>query len=69
MSSPDGPAPLGGCHQVVRASDLDALAQRLGDDLGAPRDAVQPGQRIATLRESAGVGVPVAFMSPAPNTR
>ena len=42
---------------------------RLGDDLGAPRDAVQPGRRIATVRESAGLGVPVAFMSPAPNTR
>ena len=50
-------------------SDLDALAERLGDDLGTPRDAVQSGRRIATLRESAGLGVPVAFMTPAPNTR
>ncbi len=64
---PDGPARFWGL--VVVVSDVDALAERLGDDLGAPRDAVQPGRRIATLRESAGLGVPVAFMSPAPNTR
>ena len=54
---------------VVIVSDLDALAERLGDDLGAPRDAVQPGRRIATVRESAELGVPVAFMSPARNKR
>ena len=54
---------------VVIVSDLDALAERLGDDLGAPRDAVQPGRRIATVRESAELGVPVAFMSPARNRR
>ena len=44
-------------------ADLDALATRLGDDLGAPRDAVQPGRRIATVRESAGLGLPLAFMT------
>jgi hypothetical protein len=46
------------------ADDLDALAHRLGDRLGAIRDAVQPGRRIATLRREAGSSVPVAFMSP-----
>lgn len=45
-------------------SDLDALAERLGDRLGAVKDAVQPGRRIATLRPEAGVGVPLAFMTP-----
>jgi hypothetical protein len=64
---PDGPARFWGL--VVVVSDIEALAERLGDDLGAPRGAVQPGRRIATLRASAGLGVPVAFMSPAPNTR
>jgi hypothetical protein len=64
---PAGPARFWGLLVVV--SDLDALAERLGGDLGAPRDAVQPGRRIATLRESAGLGVPVAFMSPELNTR
>ena len=46
------------------AEDLDALAERLGDLLGAPKDAVQPGRRIATLRREAGLGQPVAFISP-----
>lgn len=49
---------------VVIVEDLDALAVRLGDRLGGVRDAVQPGRRIATLRESAGLGPTVAFMSP-----
>jgi hypothetical protein len=64
---PAGPARFWGL--VVVVSDLDAPAERLGDDLGAPRDAVQPGRRIATLRESAGLGVPVAFMTPDPQRR
>jgi hypothetical protein len=50
----------------VVVADLDALASRLGDLLGAIRDAVQPGRRIATLRETAGLGQAVAFMSPEP---
>jgi hypothetical protein len=48
---------------TVVVEDLDALAAHLGDDLGEIRDAVQPGRRIATLRASAGCGVPMAFMS------
>jgi hypothetical protein len=44
--------------------DLDAAAERLGDRLGRIKDAVQPGRRIATLRREAGVGVPVALMTP-----
>jgi Glyoxalase/Bleomycin resistance protein/Dioxygenase superfamily len=44
--------------------DLDATAAMLGERLGAVKDAVQPGRRIATLRREAGVGVPLAFMSP-----
>jgi hypothetical protein len=44
--------------------DLDAAAERLGDDLGAIRDAVQPGRRIATVRRRAGLGVPLALMTP-----
>ena len=42
---------------------LDATAALLGDRLSDPRDAVQPGRRIATLRRTAGVGVRMAFMS------
>jgi hypothetical protein len=46
--------------------DLDATAEALGDQLGEPRDAVQPGRRIATLRREAGSSVPIAFMTPRP---
>jgi hypothetical protein len=49
---------------VVIVADLDALAARLGDQLGAIKPAVQPGRQIATLRRSAGLGEAVAFMSP-----
>ena len=49
---------------TLTVADLDALAERLGDLLGAPKDAVQPGRRIATLRREAGLGQPVAFMTP-----
>lgn len=46
------------------AEDLDALKADLGDLLGEPKDAVQPGRRIATLSREAGVGMPLAFMTP-----
>jgi hypothetical protein len=59
-----GPARFWGL--VVVVEDLEALADRLGGRLGSIRDAVQPGRRIATLRESAGLGEAVAFMSAEP---
>jgi hypothetical protein len=49
---------------VVIVSDLDALAERLGDLLRGIRPAVQPGRRIAPLRSKAGLGPAVAFMDP-----
>jgi hypothetical protein len=54
---------------VASVADIDALAadisSRLGDDvLSKPKPAVQPGRTIATVRASAGLGVPFAFMSP-----
>lgn len=51
---------------VVIVVSLDELAERLGEHLGEIRAAVQPGRRIATLRESAGLSPAVAFMSPEP---
>ena len=48
---------------TIVVEDLDAVAQRLGEDIGSIRDAVQSGRRIATLRPSAGLAVPLAFMS------
>jgi len=61
---PDGPARLWGLAFAV--DDLGRTARALGDLLGTPRDAVQPGRRIATLRPEAGLGPAIAFMSPGP---
>lgn len=51
---------------TVTAADLGEAARVLGDRLGQIHDAVQPGRRIASVRESAGLSVPLAFMSRAP---
>ena len=58
----DGPARLWGLAFLV--DDLDVTASALGDLLGAPRDAVQTGRKIATLRPEAGLGPAIAFMTP-----
>jgi hypothetical protein len=58
-----GPARFWGITFAV--TDLDACADLLGERLGSIRDAVQPGRRIATVRESAGLGLPVALISAA----
>lgn len=52
---------LWGLAMVVR--DLGACA---GPLLGSARDAVQPGRRIATVREAAGLSCAVALMTPRP---
>ena len=44
--------------------DLDALAERFGEVINGPRNAVQPGRQIATLRREAGLAIPIAFMTP-----
>ena len=49
---------------TVIVEDIDALAVRLGEQLGEVKPAVQPGRRIATLRPSAGLSTAVAFMDP-----
>ena len=59
--APGAPAAFWGLVFVV--ADLDAAGAEFGDLLGAPRDAVQPGQRIATVRREAGLGLPVALIS------
>jgi catechol 2,3-dioxygenase-like lactoylglutathione lyase family enzyme len=60
--NPDGPARLWGISFLVE--DLDRTVSTFGNLLGAPRDAVQPGRRIATLRPEAGLGPAIAFMTP-----
>ena len=49
---------------ALLAPDLDATVAGLGDRVGEARDAIQPGRRIATLRRSAGLAVPVALITP-----
>lgn len=52
---------------AITVADLDAAATALGDHLGAAKDAVQEGRRIATLRHRAvGMSVATALMSPEP---
>jgi hypothetical protein len=49
---------------VINVADLDHAVEMIGSDLiGAAKDAVQPGRRIATLRSEAGLGTAVALMS------
>jgi len=48
------------------APDLEATVASLEDRVSEVRDAVQPGRRIATLRRSAGLSVPVALITPRP---
>ncbi len=46
------------------APDLEGTVASLGDRVSEIRDAVQPGRRIATLRRSAGLSLPVALITP-----
>ena len=59
---PPGPARFWGL--VVVVADLVAAQARLAPYVGEIRDAVQPGRRIATLSEGAGLSPRVAFMDP-----
>jgi hypothetical protein len=52
---------------AITVADLDAAARQLGDHIGAVKDAVQDGRRIATLRHrDLGMSVATALMSPEP---
>ena len=59
-----GPARFYGI--AITVEDLDAAVERAGDRIGRPKPAVQRGRSIATFRKEAGLGVPVALMSPSP---
>ncbi len=50
---------------VLTVNNLDDVVAHVGPDvIGPPRDAVQPGRRIATIRSGVGLGVPVALITP-----
>ncbi len=51
------------------APDLDATVAELGDRVSEIRPAVQPGRRIASLRRSAGLSLPVALITPKPASK
>ena len=59
---PAGPASFWGLVLIV--DDLDAACDLIGPKrISAPKDAVQPGRRIATIRADVGLGLPVALMT------
>ncbi len=59
---PEGPAEFWGLVLIVE--DLDAACDLIGEDrISPPKDAVQPGRRIATVRSEVGLGLPVALMT------
>jgi hypothetical protein len=60
---PDGAGPSRLWGITVNVTDLETCAVLLGERLGTAREAVQPGRRIATLRQEAGLSVPLAFMT------
>jgi hypothetical protein len=60
----DDPVRLWGI--TFTTADIDAASALLGEKLGRVKDAVQPGRRIATVRKEAGLGLPVALISPKP---
>jgi hypothetical protein len=56
--------PAGFFGLAVNVADLDATKTLLGERLGEPKEAVQPGRRIATLRsKDLGLTTAIAFMS------
>ena len=59
----DRDAPAGFYGLAFGVEDLGVAARRLGPLLGEPRDAVQPGRRIATVRREARLGLPVALIT------
>jgi hypothetical protein len=63
----DRPARLWGLALTVE--DLDRTVELLAGQVGGARPAVQPGRRIATVRRSAGLSVPLALMSLAARPR
>ena len=48
---------------ALLVSDLERTVEALGEHGGEIREAVQPGRRIATVRRSAGMAIPLALMS------
>lgn len=52
---------------ALLSADLERTVDAFGEHAGDPRDAVQPGRRIVTVRRSSGLAVPLAVMSARPS--
>lgn len=62
---PTSPGALSFFGLALWSDDLDASVTALGELAGQPKEAVQPGRRIAGIRGSeVGVATPLALMSP-----
>jgi hypothetical protein len=62
---PTSSEPAGLFGLALVSDDLDETVAGLGDLAGIPKDAVQPGRRIAGIRGGrVGVSLPLAVMSP-----
>jgi hypothetical protein len=48
---------------ALAVEDLDSAVAALGPHVGSIRPAVQPDRRIATLRRSAELAIPIALIS------
>lgn len=58
----DGPPTFWGL--VLNVEDIDEACDLIGEGrVSAPKDAVQPGRRIATISKDVGLGLPVALMT------
>jgi hypothetical protein len=63
--SPSGDEPCSIWGLALVTEDIDASAAQLGAACSAPKPAVQPGRRIATVRTSdLGIGPTIALMTP-----
>jgi hypothetical protein len=60
-AGPDRPAFFWGL--ALLSDDLDATAAAMAPHVGSIRPAVQQGRRIATVKRSAGLGLPLALIS------
>ncbi len=64
-SAPTGDGPTSIWGYALVSDDIDATAAALGDACSSPKEAVQPGRRIATIRtRELGIGVTLAVMTP-----
>jgi hypothetical protein len=65
-AEPSGDRPAHFWGLAFTVADIDATAAYLTDRISTPKEAVQPGRRIATLLTDDEVSVPVAVLSASP---